>query len=403
MTVKNDLWNQGTVGGPLACCSVVDELPKRAMEHNAVLKCHGISIPPVCFVEDSAAMSWTLPDLIKTNLIAQFVQYIKGLKLNSAKCELIIFTKKNIPDPLVQINSCKKARVYQLKYLSQIFGAKGNSSSLTARDRMQKATSCLACVKHTLKYIMNCDNYTQTALLLYDSVFLPILTFGSETWHDISKSDLDALDKHALGYFKQIFSLPSSISSNGIYIILKILPASFHIHYKQLNYIYKNLTSCNDVIRELTKEQWMANSRWSNSMRKIMDSYGINMPDINLITAFKRKEWKNITNNYIYKKLHHKLTIEVSGRKKTSWAKTLLCSNHMLWSPLRLHGSWQSANAEIRWWLYAMPTTGNQCSRGSIIRLCPWCESSLDTHEHFTSCTATSQMTLDEKINAAVK
>ena len=42
-----DIWKQGTIGGPLACCSVVDELPKMALKHSSVINVHNVKIPPV--------------------------------------------------------------------------------------------------------------------------------------------------------------------------------------------------------------------------------------------------------------------------------------------------------------------------------------------------------------------
>ena len=189
----------------------------------------------------------------------------------------------------------------------------------------------------------------------------------------------------------------------GLYILFKIFPVFNYIHGRQLIYVYRNFNSRNDAIKNITINQWDENSEWTINIKKLLSRYNLDYKLINFINTIKKNHWSDIINNAIAKRTHTDLKIESSGKCKLVDIVNRLQSNHILWEPTIFNGCCEQTGMEIRFLLHSLPAAGNRMQRGSFLPMCTWCESCLDTNDHFISCPATVHFTTVEKIRNTLK
>ena len=206
------------------------------------------------------------------------------------------------------------------------------------------------------------------------------------------------MDRMGILYFKQLFLLPRSTPNNGIYILFKILPVSDYINSRQLIYVFRNFNSCNPVIVDISRKQWETNSNWSISVSNLFYKYNLQQELIDVINTIKKSHWKSIINNAIFRKVHNNLITTSTGKRKLNKVINSLSSNHILWESTDFNGSCKQTSANLRHILYSLPAAGNFMTRGQVIPLCKWCNSFIDTNEHFIDCTVTFNMNLYDKI-----
>ena len=73
---------------------------------------------------------------------------------------------------------------------------------------------------------------TSNMLLLYDSVFLPRLTYNCETWSNLTSKDYLDFEKAQKKFLVRVMEMPKSTPTAGLFLEMGILPAQFVIELR---------------------------------------------------------------------------------------------------------------------------------------------------------------------------
>ena len=110
------------------------------------------------------------------------------LSLNVKKTNYMIFTSRVVQNELeLYINNEKIEKVQSTKFLGVVIDDKLNWKEHIARVK-GKLSKCIA-IMHKVKYVLN----STTLLIIYNSLFLPYLSYCLEIWGNTYKSNVNPL------------------------------------------------------------------------------------------------------------------------------------------------------------------------------------------------------------------
>ena len=73
-------------------------------------------------------------------------------------------------------------------------------------------------------------------------MFLSSVLYNSQSWTNLSTTDLGRLEILQLNYLKRILQAPASTPNVSVFLELGILPIEAEIHKKQLTFLHHILT-----------------------------------------------------------------------------------------------------------------------------------------------------------------
>lgn len=173
------------------------------------------------------------------------------LKLNEAKTEAIIFTRRPEINVNIEIDKKKIAWSRNVKYLGVVLDSRLNFSD-HVNSIIQKSISKLI----ALYPILNRNSYVnvENKLLLFKAIVRPNITYACPVWSYISKSTFDKLQVLQNKFLRLIGKFRAFTPVSQMHEELKIEYIFDHIKRISTNYFTRLEQHCNVLMREIKYE-----------------------------------------------------------------------------------------------------------------------------------------------------
>ena len=281
------------------------------------------------------------------------------------------------------IGNCKS-----YKYLGEIISRDGKSvDNLNEREKK---------VKCTVQAIMTCGKSdimkrieTNVLIKLHDSVTIPTLLYGSETWL-LTTEERKRVDRMELWAWKRMLNLPITTPTPAVVFSTGALYASIRIDIKQLIYLKTLLSKPKDHwAHDLLVKLDNNNIGWAKQINKVLGVWGL---ETNWETIAKKtkNQWKNEVNEAAEKmnkkRIKEDCMTNENGitRQKTKTKSIIdeLDSEKYTRKPLHIfnQGSHIAARALIMG-RFGMLLCGANHSSGTSGKLCTTCKT-VDSESH---------------------
>ena len=224
---------QGTVLGPVLNTVSLDRVCKESYSHHL----GSVKIRSLEFVDDIADPNSDRNSALASNRIIEEIQHEKRISFSFEKCVLLKMNSK-YKQGNIMVNGENIKTVETARYLDDKFNSKGNNTKL-CKDRVDRAkgsTFELIAVCREVKF-GTCQ--IENMLILYQSVFLPRLSYNCESWSNMTPKD-DVLQSAQLLYLRNVMEVSRATPTVALFLELGILPIRFEIEKKQL-FFFKRL------------------------------------------------------------------------------------------------------------------------------------------------------------------
>lgn len=239
---------QGSVLGPYLFLVYLNDIPKQPRTHLA------------CFADDTASFSSSNDTELSVgrlqlslNLLSEFFKKWK-LKLNEAKTEAIIFTRKRQP-PKTQLilNDHKIPWSNTVKYLGVILDPK---VKWTPHIKLlhEKGIKCLTGLRPILNRQSNLSPYTK--LRIYKTLIRPVITYAAPVWSSTSDSNYSKLQVIQNKALKTAYNTPYYTNLKRLHNKIKLLNIkTFVCNLGRKFYIDKNPHHSNNLVSSIGKSR----------------------------------------------------------------------------------------------------------------------------------------------------
>lgn len=151
-------------------------------------------------------------------------------------------------------------------------GDQFNSTSTNAdlvEERAQKGKACIASATALCNEVTMGIYEIETLLMLYNSLFIPVVLYNSQAWCTLTQADITKLKTAQLKYIKRVFHSPSSTPNVITFLETGILPIEYEINKRQLNFLHHIVTQENDdPVKLIYQEQLKIpeEENWANEI-----------------------------------------------------------------------------------------------------------------------------------------
>ena len=186
-----EMIKQGSVLGSVISAITIDSLTRILESDRNIWEIEGTKINPLLFQDDIIAINRT-KDIQKTVNAIETFQHLKRLEFHEGKTKKSILNGKR--DEKVEINGYEIERTSEHTYLGKIV-EEGLKEKREIQERITKArveqNECLRILKN--KYLSR--NRISGGVKFLQSNIIPTLTFGAETWNELTEKEKDELNR----------------------------------------------------------------------------------------------------------------------------------------------------------------------------------------------------------------
>ena len=157
-------------------------------------------------------------------------------------------------------------------------------------------------------------------MLLYKSLFLPVVLYNSQAWSNITKHELTLLNTVQLKFLKRIFHAPPSTSNPITFLETGSLPIEQEINLRQLNFLHHILSlDSSDPVKRVYNEQLKLSheKNWANELVNLRRKYNIKADDQE-IPMLTKERWKRMVKMKLREYALEHLNIEMLEQKHGS-------------------------------------------------------------------------------------
>ena len=315
-TVKS-IVQQGSVSGGVLCSASTGEVTKEDLGSGCQIGT--TSIKALTFVDDIASTNTKTSDTYTSHNSIVWFSKKKRIPLNVPKCMGIgINMRPTDILPRLKIDEHVLKWVDVAVYLGDQFNASGTNKNMI-EDRVKKGRACIVtatamCSETTLGCYA-----IETLLLLYKSLFLPVVLFNSQAWSNISKVEMTSLKTVQLKFLKRIFHSPPSTSNPITLLETGTLPIEQEINVRQLNFLHHILTlDDTDPVKNVYLEQCklINEKNWANEIFSLRSQYQLVETDAE-VAALSKPFWKKMVKRkvkvYALEELNNQLSLQKHG------------------------------------------------------------------------------------------
>ena len=278
------------------------------------------------YVDDTTDIN---DDINETDLSHQEVvnfSKCKRLAINNTKCALLAINKKrHHSTPTLMIGDGTIPQVECTKALGDMVNDKGNNVDLI-EGKVKSAKGAMAeCLSMCNEVTMGLF-FVESAIILYQSVFLTTLLHNCRVWRNLTNDDLKKLVVTQLRYLKRVMRAPLSTPNAFVFLEFGILPAQYIIHVRQLTFLHHimNLRDNDPVKKQFEAEQLLPFERnWANEVLPLLHSYQLLHSDI---CSISKDAWKLRVTKSVSLVAFHELSAQIKDKTKTKHLSyTSLC------------------------------------------------------------------------------
>ena len=238
---------QGTVLGPILSSSSVAECCYEIQNGGAAVG--SLVLRALAFVDDLAGLNHVISDVHESHESVTHFSKKKRLPLNEDKCYILpVNVPVSMAVPVLVVNNREIDACDKMKYLGDIFNTKGNNDDMIE----ERVATGLKCMINTLALASEVTlgiHMMMTVIVLYKIMFIPVVTFNSGAWNNITATQINKLRSIQLKFLKRIVHAPSSTANCITFLELGILPIEHNIHKSQLQFLHHILTPCKTYVK----------------------------------------------------------------------------------------------------------------------------------------------------------
>lgn len=221
----------------------------------------------------------------------------KNLKINENKTKIMI-NGKSEEMVNIEINDQIIEQVNSFKYLGVQIESQGHQNQeITAR--VQSAANLYHSIKNT--FLGKKEVSLKTKISVFNSVFVPILTFGSESWV-LTKRQESLIQAVEMKYLRKVLGVTrmNKLRNSHIREQLKVQPVLTTIENCQLRW-YGHLKRLNkerpvrrvwEAKRQEKRKKGRPATTWDQNVAKLLKTRGIGCAEAASM-ALDKKKWQN--------------------------------------------------------------------------------------------------------------
>ena len=312
---------QGSVSGGVLCTASTAEITQEKLGGGCQIG--EANMKALTFVDDIATPINEYQDLYTSNNSVAWFSSKKRLSLNVPKCKVLpVNTKPTDVIPRLKINNIVLQCVEKAEYLGDMFSDNGRNNKLI-EERAKKGQSCIISAFSMCNEVTLGVHSIQTLLLLYKSLFIPVVLNNSRAWSNLTNQNILSLQTTQLKYLKRIFHAPRSTPNAVTFLETGSLPIEHEINVRRLNFLHHILTlTDNDPVKVVYGEQlkYKFEANWANNMEAAKRKYKIGL-DREEVAAMSRAKWKNLVKRKVAKYALDELNCELAQLKVGSKLK----------------------------------------------------------------------------------
>ena len=317
-TIRNKIM-QGDVLSPLISSNMVDQhIGKEAViSKNIYMYKNKVEIPPLMMQDDTLAVSVCGFETIKMNNFINTRSNIMGLQFGRDKCVQMHVGKK------YSINICSNCKVsawtenvltshegkhylqdtyigeevmkkvQEKKYLGDII-SHNMKNTLNFKEKTNRAIGIVKKISTSIFERPYGRNTFRAALLMRESLLLGSMLSNSESWINISKLDLDLLEKPDVMVHRKILCDYGNPSKVFMFLELGTIPVKYVMMEKRLKFLRYILNeSMTSMIRQVFEVQKLDSRKgdFCELIKKDLNDLNIEMNDEE-IKSFSKSQWK---------------------------------------------------------------------------------------------------------------
>ena len=338
--IKNKIM-QGDVMAPILSSNFVDvNVVKMAMKTGNVYKYKNkVVIPPLIMQDDTLSISACGYKTNKMNTLLNTCSSIMGLQFGSEKCVKMHIGKnhnkekcgKGIVDSWkTEIKGDKLEDIYEgkvemktvseKKYLGDIVSS-DMKNEYNIRDKTNKATGNVNKIISSLQERPFGKHHFKAAKILRDGMLVGSLLNNAETWINLTKKDMEKLEKPDFILQEKLFSVKASKAFQ--YLEFGILPAKYVIMGRRLKFWKYILNEGNEsMIRQVYEEQKKDSKKgdFNYLIKEDMKEIKLEVEDEHVRNMSKVK-WKTVVNEKVEIAAFAYLMKENQKKQKTNHIK----------------------------------------------------------------------------------
>ena len=172
-------------------------------------------------IDDLLCMSECGIKSVENNSFINAIFEMKNLRLNQIKCHNIHVGKKEENCVTLKAHDDILLNVDSDKYVGDIISKDGKNKK-NIKSRIGKGIGAISNIMNILKGVSLGQYFFEIALLLRESIFQSAVLLNSETWVNVTKTDVDELEKIDETFLKRLLEAPAKTPSPALYLELGI-------------------------------------------------------------------------------------------------------------------------------------------------------------------------------------
>ena len=270
------------------------------------------------FQDDIARIERTDENLNLANKAYETFQNLNGMEFHETKT--VYISNKNKSS--IKINDKQLLQKRSVKYLGDIISY-DNKYDDNIEDRKSSLNGIIAEIRSIMNEAQE-DLEITVAKQYHEGIVMSKLLYNCETWTNLTKNNLEELEKIQNNAIKRLLRIPFSTPSMGLLYELKLPTIKARISIKKLMYIHKLYQHEDSLAYAVLKEQEnLPSNHFLKEIQEMMKNYNIKY-NTEEIKAMSKSKWKTIVVQAV-KKIDQKEIKEWC--QKSSKCKDLIRSN----------------------------------------------------------------------------
>ena len=338
--IIKDVITQGDVFGPLLCSKQIDSFGKECLEkHQYTYMYKGeVEIPPLGMVDDLLCISECG---YKTHMLNAFMKVktnSKKLQFGESKCKKLHVGKYSdeFKCQKISVDTWKELKVFneeigvdvmednytreeymeeknEEKYLGDILSNDGRNIK-NIKARIEKGKGIASKIISMLDAFPFGNQHFEIGIMLRDSLLSSSMLCNSETWYNITKSEMDLIETVDVMLLRRILNAPKCTPKEMLYLELGCLPYRDLIQKRRLMFLFYILKQdpSSIILKFFESQNNHPNPKdWVSSVKKDLKELDIEN-NFEQIKVMKKKDFKKMVTNRIEKKGHESTRREKS-------------------------------------------------------------------------------------------
>ena len=139
--------------------------------------------------------------------------------------------------PQLHAHKSNILKVKQDKYLGDVISFDGKNDH-NIKKKVSASLGAISNIINIMREICLGKFYFKTAFLLRQTIFLSTVLLNAETWINLSKNNIEELEKIDRILIKRILEAPASTSTKSLYLESGCIPIRFLIKARRIMFLH---------------------------------------------------------------------------------------------------------------------------------------------------------------------